>query len=218
MKNTAIQILTGTTFLLSLFTCANPSKQSSNEEKTIEVYTVLVEKAITLQADLDLEAWADMLADDVVYSFPDDGAQNQTTLVGKPAVLVYWQNWREKHHIKSFSFTGFSHAPFLSTKNLNIYSLSGVYVFSIFMSKMVFDNDETVELFMNYCCHFNKDKRIDRCYTYYDRTPMIKVITRLSLNSMSQDMYLFKRFRSIDDKMENGLWSFAQKAQNNGIY
>lgn len=182
MKNKIIQLLSATTGLLMLciLTCANPLKQSNKDlEKETEVYVVLVEKAITLQADFDFEAWADMLSDDVVYSFPDDGEQNQTTLAGKTAVVAYWKNWREGHHIKTFEFTGFTHAPFVSAKNLNVSSLSGVYVFSIFKSKMVFTNSATVELFMNYCCHFNSEKRIDRCYTYYDRTPIMQTIARL---------------------------------------
>ncbi len=164
---------------LCISTCFNSDRHTVEDIRGMtEVYKVLEEKTLTVQADFDMEAWSEMLADDVSYSFPDSGANEQTTLYGKPAVMDYWQNWRKKHSIKSMSFSGFTHAPFISDQNLNVSGLSGVYVFSIFTSKMIFTNGETVEIFMNYCCHFNKDKRIDRCYTYYDRTPIIQALTR----------------------------------------
>ncbi len=161
--------------VLCLMTCANQDKQNSDDiEGALQVYTVLAEKTMTEQADFDFESWADMLADDVEYVFPDDTSENQTKLVGKPAVIAHWKNWREYAHVQSLTFSGFNHIPYNSAKNLNLSGLSGIYVVSLFSSYWVFTNGETTQLTMNYCCHFNKDKLIDRYYTYFDRMPIIQ--------------------------------------------
>ncbi len=192
MKNRVIPTLLVITFLLMLLllTCANPSKQNSDVEKATEVYVIMAEKAITQQGDFDIEAWSDMLSEDIEYTFPDTGVCHQTTLVGKSAVINYWRYWRESHHIKTCVFWGFTHAPFVSPQKLKVSNLAGVYVFSIFISNMVFRDGKTVELFMNYCSHFNKDKLIDRCYTYYDRMPITQAIIHHSSNLSGFDYYI----------------------------
>ena len=162
--------------VLCLMTCANQDKQNSDDiEGALQVYTVLAEKTMTEQADFDFESWADMLADDVEYVFPDDTSENQTKLVGKPAVIAHWKNWREYAQIESLTFSRFDHIPFNSNKNLNASGLAGVHVFSLCSSQWVFTNGETAVLPMNYCCHFNNDKLIDRYYTYFDQNPIIQL-------------------------------------------
>ena len=162
--------------VLCLMTCANQDKQNSEDlEGAMQVYTVLAEKTMTEQADFDFESWADMFAEDIEYVFPDDAVRNQTRLIGKPAVIAHWKKWRENAHVESLTFSGFNHIPFKSTKNLNISGLAGVHVFSLFSSKWVFANGETTELPMNCCCHFNKDKLIDRYYTFFDRMPIVQL-------------------------------------------
>lgn len=157
---------------LSWVACTNHSTLIPDDfDATKEVYAVLVEKALTEQADFDFKSWADMLAEDVEFVSPD---QYSNKLVGKSNVIVYWKKWRESMHIKTLTFSGFNHAPFKSDKKLNFSGLSGVHVFSMFYGKWIFTNGKTAELRMNYCCRFNKNKLIDRCYLNYDRTPIIE--------------------------------------------
>ena len=207
MKKRIIQSLMATAVLtmFCLLNCGESTKQNSNNfEEDTQVYCVLVEKAMTLQADFEIEAWADMLADDVVYSFPDYGERSQNNCVGKTAVITYWQNWRQSHHVKTVTFSGFTHAPFVSSKNLNVAKMSGVYVFSILTSSMVFTNNETVEIYMNYCCHFNKDKQIDRIYTNYDRIHIEQVHGTLSHLPQSDNLPI-KGFRTMNYIVEEPL-------------
>ena len=172
--------------LLGLMTCMNQSPMSSdNFELVKDVYTVLAEKAITAQADFEFDAWAGMLAEDIEFTFPNDTVSNASKLVGKAAVIAYWKKWQTCTQIKTLQFSGFNHAPLKSNKKLNISGLSGIYVFSMFSSRIVFNNGEVAEGQINYCFHFNKDKFIDRCYVNYDRTPIIKIITHFPTCSAS---------------------------------
>jgi hypothetical protein len=162
--------------MLCLMTCANQDKQHPEDlEEVLQVYTVLAEKTMTEQADFDFESWSDMMAEDIEYVFPDDSVRNQTKLIGKAAVIAYWKEWREYAQIKSLTFSRFDHIPFNSSKNLNASGLAGVHVFSLCSSQWVFTNGETAVLPMNYCCHFNNDKLIDRYYVYYDRNPIVQL-------------------------------------------
>ena len=67
---------------------------------------VLVEKALTMQADLDLDGWMDMMSEDVVYSFPDDGEHNQTMLIGKFASKRIECPYRKGIRLEVFSLIG----------------------------------------------------------------------------------------------------------------
>ena len=143
-----------------------------NTDLSTEVYTVLVEKAMTLQTDFTYEAWADMLSEDVVFVCPDDGDSNQIKIVGKSTVLAYWKTWQQDNGVASLTLSGFNHAPCQSNEKGKVIDLAGIYVFSLVSSKWVFKNGQIVVLPINFCHHFNPAKRIDRCFIYYDRMPV----------------------------------------------
>lgn len=184
MKNTYTTTKITLVFIciLGLMTCTDQDALSGdNFESVKEVYTVLAEKAITAQADFDFDSWADMLSDDVEFTFPNDATTMANKIVGKAAVIAYWKKWQTCTQIKTLQFTGFNHAPFKSNKKLTISGLSGIYVFSLFSSHIIFNNGEIAEGQMNYCFHFNKEKFIDRCYVNYDRAPIIKIIAHFPI-------------------------------------
>ena len=174
--------------LVGLTACAKQGKLPQAEEPWVaEVYTVLSEKAMTLQMDFNYAAWTNMLSDDVVYAFPADVDSNQIKIVGKAAVMAYWKNWRGNNCIQSIILRGFNHTPCLSDKQPNEMGLSGVQVFSLVSSRFFFSDGRTEVLPMNFCCHFNQDKQIDRCAVFYDRTPIAKVLSCSNLAATTQN-------------------------------
>ena len=138
-------------------------------------YAELSEKAMDHLAKFEFDAWSDMLADDVVFSFPDGDVDTRTKLEGKAAVVGWWKNWHKTSGIQSMTITEYNHFPLDVTTQPKGGALKGIYDFAYFSNKMVY-NGKTVSLRMNFITHFNADKKIDRYTTYYDRTLLVKAI------------------------------------------
>ena len=138
-------------------------------------YTVIAEKALTQLANFDYDAWGQMLADNVEYSFPDGDNDTRTKLIGKAAVVGWWKGFQKDSGISSMTMSEFNHFPLDITGDPKGSAVKGFYVFSYFSNKMIFGGN-SVGLRMNFVTHFNADKKIDRYITYYDRTPIIKAM------------------------------------------
>ncbi|MFM9911304.1 MAG: nuclear transport factor 2 family protein [Chitinophagaceae bacterium] len=136
-------------------------------------YAVLSEKALTHLSKFEFDAWAEMLADNVVYSFPDGDVDTRTKLEGKAAVVGWWKKWKEKSGIESMTMSEFNHIPINVIAQPKGGALMGNVVTSYFSNKMIMSG-KPVALRMNFSVHFNADKKIDRYTTYYDRSVIIK--------------------------------------------
>lgn len=145
-------------------------------------YASLSEKAINHVGNFEYDAWGDMLADNVEYSFPDGDIDTRTKLVGKSAVLGWWKSLKENTGIESMTMSEFNHFPINVTEQPKGGAAMGIYDFCYFSNKMVIKG-KTLALRMNYVTHFNADKKIDRYVTYYDRTALVKAIGKNLLES-----------------------------------
>lgn len=146
-------------------------------------YSTLSEKAMNHMARFEFDAWGDMLADNVVYTFPDGDVETRTTLNGKEAVLAWWKNWKATSGIESMTMTEFNHIPVNVTAALKGGAPMGNYDIAYFSNKMVLKG-KTVALRMNFTVHFNADKKIDRYTTYYDRSLIIKAMGKNILDEL----------------------------------
>jgi hypothetical protein len=140
-------------------------------------YSALSEKALLLMAGFKFDEWAAMLADNVIYSFPDGDAGTRTTLNGKTAVIAWWKYWKEKSGVKSMTMSAFNHIPIDVTEQPKGGFPMGIYDIVYFNNKMVF-NGKPVGIRMNFSVHFNTEKKIDHYATYYDRSVIIKAMGR----------------------------------------
>jgi ketosteroid isomerase-like protein len=138
-------------------------------------YADLSQKALDLMSKFEFDAWAEMLADNVIYTFPDGDVDSRTTLEGKAAVVNWWKSWKEKSGVESMTMSEFNHFPLNVTAQPKGGATMGNYDFVYFSNKMVFGG-KPVSLRMNFVLHFNADKKIDRYITYYDRAPIIKAM------------------------------------------
>ncbi len=136
-------------------------------------YVDLAQKAFDLMSKFEYDAWGEMLADNVVYTFPDGDVDTRTKLEGKAAVVGWWKSWKEKSGIESMTMSEFNYTPINVTAQPKGGASKGIYVISYFSNKMVFKG-KPVALRMNFSVHFNADKMIDRYSTYYDRSVIIK--------------------------------------------
>lgn len=151
------------------------TEDQSNYEVASEKFSEINMEALDKMAALDYEAWGEMLADDVQYFFPDGDANTRTILVGKEEVLNWWKNWKNDSGIEKMTFTNPVQIPIKANKELNYSGLKGVLVLAYFSNEMIY-NGQPVSVRMHFATHFNEDSLIDRYYTYYDRTPILKTV------------------------------------------
>lgn len=140
-------------------------------------YADLNKKALEHLTKFEFDAWGAMLADTVQYNFPNGDIETRTKLVGKQAVLDWWKNWHKTSGIQYMStdrlvqFSLDVSKPPAAMPN----GLTGVFTYAYFSNKMVI-NGSNVAIRMNFIVHFNKDKKIDRYFTYYDRQPIVEAM------------------------------------------
>jgi hypothetical protein len=151
----------------------SPPSQASGYTIATDNYAVLAEKALTYQADFDWEGWADLLADDVQYFLPD----STLPLVGKAAVLAYWKSWPQRTGLRAWQLSHFNHIPIQSTQALYLSGLAGVYVISMCTGQLTYADGHSRTLRLNYCVHFNAQKRLDRMYSYHNPLPTMATFT-----------------------------------------
>jgi len=184
-----LSLLLATFVLLLLFACNNtPAAKDEPVAKPVAAavsnpnfgiapieYAGLSEKALNHVAKFEFDAWGEMLADNVVFAFPDGDQNTRTKLEGKAAVLAWWKNWHATSGVSSMTMTEFNHFPLEVTAQPKGGASMGIYDFAYFTNNAVYNN-KSVSLRMNFITHFNADKKIDRYITYYDRTLLIKAI------------------------------------------
>jgi hypothetical protein len=165
--------------LFLIFICAGISAQANEKatsQKKLEIassdYADLAAKALGYLTKLDIDKWASMLADDVEYNFPDGDEGTRTKLTGKAAVQGWWSNWAKTSGVKSMTMDKAVFIPLNSLEKNPSTGLTGVSVISYFSNNLDI-NGTPVKVRMNFSVHFNKDKMIDRYYTYYDRTKIV---------------------------------------------
>lgn len=155
-----------TALWLGSLACSSTGQSTSSEESDYTIaslnYAVLAEKAITYQADFEWEAWGSMLADDVRY-LPFDSA---SPLVGKKAVLAYWQANRIRCQIHTVRLSEFTHIPLRTNHALYSAGPPGVYVYTICRSEIQLQVGQKQTRHWVIHTHFNDRKLIDHLYTY----------------------------------------------------
>jgi hypothetical protein len=165
-------------FLLFAFTgsFAQTQKENPSASKKLEIappeYAELASKALTYLTSLEIDKWVSMLSDDVEYNFPDGDEGTRTKLTGKAAVQSWWSNWVKTSGVRSMTMDRAVFIPINSSEKNPSTGLTGVSVISYYSNNMNI-NGTPVKIRMNFSAHFNKDKLIDRYYTYYDRAPII---------------------------------------------
>lgn len=140
-----------------------------------EEYADLAEQSLMHMEQFEFDEWGEMLADDVEYYFPDGDEGIRTVLIGKRNVVDWWNDWRLTSGIDSMKFSETVFLPVEAEEVPSYSGLPGVYVVSYFSNMMVY-NGKPVSIRMNFTMHFNQDQKIDRYFTYYDRTPIIETV------------------------------------------
>lgn len=152
--------------LLLLLTACHPASDPTEADTDYTLahpaYVVLAQKALTYQADFDADAWANLLADSVVY-YPPEG---QPPWRGKAAVVAGWQGWRQRTGVRAMHLSGQTHLPLVLAQGLGPWPRPGVYVISYYTARLELGNGPHRQLRLSQYCHFDADKRIDLWMTF----------------------------------------------------
>ncbi len=138
----------------------NASTNLPDFEIASNEYIALAESALQHKARFDFDTWGTILADDVVYAFPDGEHNTRTRLVSKEAILNWWKAWRANSGIQSVTISEANWLPVMVNITPKAGALKGVYVIIYFPSDMVFEA-ETASVRVNNSIHFNDDRKID---------------------------------------------------------
>ena len=183
MNTRKLFLLIGVIIALCIMTSTANYAQSSNKTQAVNPsleiaspeYSKLAVEALTYLTSMDIDKWVSMMSDDVEFSFPDGDVSTRTKLTGKKAVADWWNNWKKTSGVKSMTYEKHVEIP-VNSKEVNpATGLTGVTVISYFSNNMNI-NGSPVPIRMNFSAHFNKDKKIDRYYTYYDRTKIVQAM------------------------------------------
>jgi hypothetical protein len=183
MKTKSLFLVLISIFTLMILTaCTQPKDDATTAIEVNDTYEVVSndyaemgEKALQHLANLDLDSWGAMLADDAEFYFPDGDEGTRTVLKGKKAILDWWANWKQTSGIKSMTASNTVHVPVAAKKTLNYTGLSGTFVLSYFSNALVYETGQT-SIRMHFAAHFNDQNLIDRYYTYYDRSLIIEAM------------------------------------------
>ena len=176
-------VIAGVIISICFMTSTTNYAQSSNKAQAVNPsyeiaspeYSKLAAEALTYLTNMDIDKWVLMMSDDVEFNFPDGDVDTRTKLTGKKAVADWWNNWKKTSGVKSMTFEKHVEIPVNSKEANPATGLSGVSVICYYSNNMDI-NGTHVRLRMNFSAHFNKDKKIDRYYTYYDRTKIVKAM------------------------------------------
>jgi hypothetical protein len=136
-------------------------------------YSDLAVKSLSAWTQLDFDAWGATMSDDVEFYFPDGDAGTRTSLIGKAAVMDWWNNWKRTSGIQSMSYLNHVDIPIIAKAENPYTGWTGPLVTSYYSNELVYGG-ATVKIRMNVVMYFDADKRIKRFFTYYDRTGILE--------------------------------------------
>jgi hypothetical protein len=170
-------------YALLIFSCITVSCNQTNEAKIQRPYNIgsneyaeLAETSFQYMQDFDFENWTDMMSEDVEYYFPDGDVETRSKLVGKKEVMNWWKDWERNSNISSMVLSERIIVPLDISPKDELPKLPGTYAICWITTKLAFQNGTDVSLRMNMDLHFNADKKIDRIWSYYDRSGIIKAM------------------------------------------
>lgn len=170
--------------LLLMLGCTSTNAQQATDAKfeiAANEYAELSEEAVRYIENFAWQDFYGMISDDVEMYLPNGGPDTRTAFKGKKAVMAFWDSYVDKSGNSKIVSKDHVHLPVISKEEVAYTKLTGVIVISYFTLDMTYGN-EIVNLRMNWAMHYNADKKIDRIYTYYDRTPIIAAAKRNILN------------------------------------
>lgn len=147
-------------------------------EEASEEYADLVLKSLDLLTEFNLNKFSNMLADDVMWFWPDGTSETRTILKGKDQVIAWWKNWEQTTGGK-MSFAEHTLLPIKLNRPSNQYKVVGTGVIA-YTDLTIAIGDRSTSVRQNLVFMFNKDKKVSHVFLYYDRSAILE-FTKVAL-------------------------------------
>lgn len=176
-----IPFLLGALFLLHSCGEANQQTTSTASAETPDVvsasqeYADKVNQFFEAASKYDFDAMHKDYTDDAIQYWPDGDSETRSSLTGKAEIVAWWKNWKEKSGIEKMTFSNINLVPLQVNKALKYYNVVGTIVLAYFDTEQVY-NGQSVKVRMHWAFAFNEDKKINRVFSYYDRTYIIEAV------------------------------------------
>lgn len=142
-------------------------------EAASQEYADLVQNSLDLLTKFDIEAWSELLADDVMWYWPDGTSETRNSIKGKDALIAWWKNWKETTG-GQLTFENNTLLPLKVNKPSNYYKLVGTGVIA-YTDLTISIGDKSTSVRQNMVYMFNDDKKMTHVLLYYDRTGIIEL-------------------------------------------
>ncbi len=184
MKTLTNDTLLKTVFMICalLFaSCAETKKEDAamaeKEVPMVEVasdeYSDIVLKTLGHLANYEHDAYAEYMADDLMWYWPDGSSETRHSINGKDELVAWWKNYQETTGA-TLNFSNNTFLPLKINSPSNYYKVTGSGVLAYTdLTLTIGDKSTSVRQHMVYM--FNDDMKISHCFLYYDRAGIIEL-------------------------------------------
>lgn len=169
-------------------------------------------------AAMEWEKSFEYLAENVTFRLPDGDTDTRTSLEGKAAVMNFWNEYVQNSGNTKAEFSKYVHVPVEVKDDIAFVGMKGVFNLCYFSAALYF-GEEVAHVRMHWAFHFDKDKKIDGIYSYYDRTPIIEVAQKNFLKATDKsnvnEEEVVQIIRLKSDLPESELMNIARERAGN---
>ncbi len=166
---------------LLIASCAETKKEdAAMAEKEIpmveaasEEYSDIVLKTLSHMANFEHEAYAELMADDMMWYWPDGSSETRHSIKGKDALVAWWKNYQETTGA-TLNFANNTLLPLKINTPSNYYKVTGSGVLA-YTDLTITLGDKSTSVRQHMVFMFNDDMKISHCFLYYDRSGIIEL-------------------------------------------
>jgi hypothetical protein len=152
---------------------AMAEKEVPMVEAASEEYSDMVVKILGHMANFEHDAYAELMADDIIWYWPDGSSETRHTIEGKNELVAWWKNYQETTGA-TLTFTNNTLLPLKVNTPSNYYKVTGTGVLA-YTDLTITLGDKSTSVRQHMVFMFNDDKKLNHCFLYYDRTGIIEL-------------------------------------------
>jgi hypothetical protein len=145
-------------------------------EEASKTYAIIVEESLNILQDFDFDELDTYFANDVEWYWPNGGMESRSIIKGKKNVINYWKDWRATSGVESMQFYNSDFMPLKTNKSNDQYNIVGVVVL-YYGDITIYGKAGSTTVRQHMVFSFNKDKKIQKVFSYYDRTGITQLLS-----------------------------------------
>jgi hypothetical protein len=139
-------------------------------------YSIMVEESLNVMQDFDFDALGKYFADDIEWYWPNGGMESRSIIKGKQHVINFWKDWRATSGVESMQFYNSDFMPIRTNRSTDQYNIVGVVVL-YYGDITIYGKTGSTTVRQHIVFSFNDDKKIQKVFSYYDRTGITQLLS-----------------------------------------